>query len=375
MAVNNFAHSSISAPLKIYTIPKGAPNGAKGLRDGKKIRGRDIKLKPGEQTSVIFEKVDLKDVSVIHARLDLEDDLACDNDAWLALTTQAKLRVCLTGEQNPLLHRTLEVNPLVEIDYHPHLPDVKARNYDLYIFNNALPGSMARRSESLPPHGRLVVINPPNDFGPFRIRGKIEDPEIVYTDPNSPLLAYVDFKDFHIWQTLNIEVTGIEKRFFQRLVASGQTPLIGEWKWRDRHLILIAFDLAWRGTEGDTDWSQAISFPIFWANLIKYFASGIGISEMEYIYYRTGRPTGLLSFIPDKVGLQEIGTGDNKKTIAVNLADETESNNEGASQALLPDQVPHKEAVFVVYSKSIIPWLVFAGLALLILAWWLERKE
>ena len=405
MTAHNFSKKNKIGRLIIYS-------------DRQEIFSAPVELPPETKRSLTFPALDLLTDTgvlpeVIQATLTTDDDLKCDNTVWLNRQEKSTVKICLTGSNNALLLKILQSLPHLEIEYFPERSDIPNNNYDLYIYNNNLPDSIRTGAQ-------MVLINPPDDFGPFRIKGKISNPQISYVNQNSPFLSYVDLKQIHIWEAVQVEILPEEKDYFQLLVSGsdpsrpGQTgvfPLIGDWLKSDptgpSRIVLINFDLTWRGADKSaTDWPLDVSFPVFWTNLINEL-TGDRPSTGEYAYHRTAQPLFLnlkdigaqtsravtlvgpdgvvrslspanqiLSFTPLQTGLYEIRGGAAPRKIAVNLCDESESNNNGETLSSPDLSAPMvNEKIFTVSSQSMVLWLAVFGLILLVAAWWLERQE
>jgi len=429
--INNFSDSVVTGlPLEIsgQIFDESGKIAATSL-----ITRTTVSLKAREEKTLILENLASAESSkippVIEASLRVTDDLAVDNRVWLSLMPQHKARVAVIGSSAPSLLRILQLQPQLAVEYLPvsnlkvSLLDFQA--YDLYIFNHCLPAP----AEIARP---IVLINPPDDFYPFKVAGTITNPVPNSLDLNAPLLAYVNLSEVHFWMGLKIEVAPENKEVFHNIVSADGHPLIGEWRTGNQPGLLIGFDPEWRGATSQTDWTMSISFPIFWTNLVNYLLVAAPLAQ-DYIFYHTGtvikpnlrtlfsaeqlagskeiilvRPDGTrksftaisLAFIPDKVGIYQIKAGEQTRFFSVNLCVADGSDNSGQLERSdlpahyswpYPDKsgLPHYNGIIkkdqtskikdqientTTQLRSLTAWFALVGLGFLLLAWYLERR-
>lgn len=363
VVVKNFSGESKSFSLSIYSD--------KVLKSE-----RPVTLAPQSEQTIIFEQVDIVKPEIIEARLNINDDLTCDNQAYLTLLPASKVKICLIGKQSNVLTRVLKANPSVEWTYFSELTKGK-QDYDIYIYNKVIPMTQTN-------YGKIIVINPYSDFYPFHLKERKSNQQITYHNTNSPILSEVDTSGFHIWQSRGIEITESEKAFFQPLLSSGNDIILSEWNQGQNHIIISGFDMEWLNPkDSDTDWALTPYFPIFWMNLINYLSEkpdrpsgGNESFHNDYGYYKTGSQIKYLNSIPEKSGIYEATVKDKKILIAINLCDSIASDNNGLAK--IPNAQPTPNNLQLITRDVLYPfnfWLVLVGLILLLLSWWLERNQ
>ncbi len=418
---NNFSTATLNdIPLEVYAYDpdnEAEPN---------LITKTTVTLLAGVQQTFILGNIDLPgrasgtSSSVVKIRLDIKDDLTCDNRVWLSLSPSRKLKAVLIGKSAPGIQRALQVQPNLEVEYLPiDAPRVSATAlYDLYIFKQCLPAAClpVRQgqaglsvSEQLPPEAKVVLVDPPADFYPMSIKGGLDNPALDFIDIDAPLLSYVDLSEIHIWRSSQIEIDTDMQDSFHAFVSSDQNPLIGEWYQDRQHFIVIGFNPDWHGVKSQTDWALSISFPIFWTNLVNHLLDKEPSARTgrDYVFYYSGelvRPnlrmlfdadqlaqtkelTLLLpdgsdqsfepssfAFIPEQVGIYRIKTKEQTHFFTVNLCNNQASDNNGVTQSYQSPNVAHQKATMPIkHINSLTKWFVLAGLVLLMLTWFLER--
>lgn len=332
--------------------------------DNKEMAKEEISLNPDEEKAVVFPDISADNPTVIEARLEIGDDLECDNRAFLTKLSKNKQKVYLVGRQSNVLTRVLKANPSLELVYSPEPP--AAGTDAIFIYNNIKPPDGAD-------YRKAVVVNPLYDFYRFKL-ARLERSDFQLLSPalNSEIMANVDVTGFHLWQSRGVISAEVENEFLAPLIRSGDDILLAEYKNKGNHIIICGFDMEWvNPKESDTDWALTPYFPIFWANLIESF-SGIGqVSEGEYGYYRAGDYAKPLNGYQLKSGLFDSVGG---KT-AVNVADSASSDNNGVTQ--IPEAVSGAGTATIIKSIARPAWFwpVLFGLVLLVISWWLENKE
>ncbi|MDQ7779550.1 MAG: VWA domain-containing protein [Planctomycetota bacterium] len=189
-----------------------------------------------------------------------QDCLDCDDTASLQLETQPALQVCLVTAGNSALERAFLATGECRLDVRTAAPaddDV----YDLLVFDGVLPESI--------PSTAVVLVAPPGDCPPFRFNSREElAGDIVVADDGLVRGARLDTVNFARAgrPVLASEAPGR----LTVLVSRGGVPLISRYSddltgvW----LLVIPFDVRWRGEQSDADWSVLPPFPLFWANVV-----------------------------------------------------------------------------------------------------------
>ena len=395
VSVKNFSQSTRNVPIVLYL--------------NEQVLARTVlNLASRETKTYIFkaatesherERQPLPPHLWLKCKLEIADDLNVDNEAYLTPVMERTVRVCFIGEENPALIKALKANRRVVLEYSREETPVKPTDYDIFIYYRVVHSHL--------PAGKTVIINPPTDFSPFLFGPRFVPQTPISIDTTSPLMQQVNPSDFHIWGGKPIQSVSSEAGYLHRLLGTAEQILIGEWSrpgGNQTHLIVIGFGLSYE----DTDWMQSLSFPIFWANLVNYFYPLDTLETLlpqQYSYYHTGEiisvnlppsptdkevvittPRGQkitqaspnAVFIPQETGLYEARSGSEKRLFAVNLCNESASDNAGIT--LLPpsdagaNQRPKLPTTN--YEQRITnyaPIFIALGLVLLLFAWWVNR--
>jgi hypothetical protein len=108
------------------------------------------------------------------------------------------------------------------------------------------------------PRVPLLFVGP-HDDGPFGTLGAVlEGPAIARTDPQDPLLRYVDLANVHIGRTPAIELA---EGMRPAVSTVGGAPLVAVGTREGRGIGVIGFDL------GDSDLPLQVAFPLLISNL------------------------------------------------------------------------------------------------------------
>ncbi|MBI2434580.1 MAG: VWA domain-containing protein [Candidatus Hydrogenedentes bacterium] len=331
----------------------------------------------------LFELPELEE-GILHATLDLDDALAVDNQAWVALQHDAYLHVLLVSAPEAMgayfLRKVLALDPRVE------LSTVTPENYsdsaepDLIIFNGWTPGSLPSQSllffNALPPISGLVQ------------QGELENPPVLATDKRHPLMRFLNPGNLRVGKALRLTLPDGA----QSLMSTQGSALIAEVSQGNQQILVSAFDLA------DTNWPLHLSFPLFIQNLISWIPrSALGeqqtlaggqpieilpIPEVEQASVTT--PGGVTHIVPlepvrptyfgetSQAGPYRVTVGEQTLTYAVNLLDQNESAIRPAQSLPVGEgEIAATETAAQRYNKDLWPWFAAVGLLLLCLEWWI----
>ena len=138
--------------------------------------------------------------------------------------------------------------------------------YGLFVFDGIVPDE--------PPPGAALYIDPPSDGEFGTVTGRIEGPLIDRTDPDEPILRFVDLTTVHIGRAREVALAnGVRS-----VVDTGAgRPLVAVGERDGRQLGLIGFDL------GESDLPLQVAFPLLMSNLVDHLlpvAEGILPSSM-----------------------------------------------------------------------------------------------
>ena len=122
--------------------------------DGALCDVRTVALDANEETGVRFSLPETAET--VEIRIADEDALAADNVRYAAQQTQTKRTALLVTDGNIFLERALGLDDSLTIDLAALGDAQTAAEYDLYVYDGALP-------ETLPETGAILALNPGRD--------------------------------------------------------------------------------------------------------------------------------------------------------------------------------------------------------------------
>jgi hypothetical protein len=241
--------------------------------DGALVDARELTVPPGQRSEALISTVPPA-AATVEARLAGSDALATDDRAFAIVPSQGRTRALLVGEGNAYLENAMALLPRLELyavdqgGYTDALAeaDEAGTPYGLFVFDGIVPDD--------PPPGPALYIDPPaeGEFG--TVAGRIDGPLIDRTDPDEPILRFVDLTTVHVGRAREIELAA----GMRPVVATGAgRPLVAVGERDGRRLALIGFDL------GESDLPLQVAFPLLMSNLVDHLlpvAEGVLPSSM-----------------------------------------------------------------------------------------------
>ncbi len=245
VAIANFSQVEATRRLEVYA-------------DGALVDARDLTIPAGQRSEVMISTVPASALRV-EARLAGSDALATDDRAFAVVPAEETTRALLVGEGSAYLENALALLPRLELyavneaGYEDALEEAAADElpYGLFVFDGVVPAD--------PPPGPALYVDPDEDGAFGTVAGRIDGPLIDRTDPEEPLLRFVDLTTVHIGRAREIEpAEGM------RAVVSTPSgdPLVAVGEPGARRVAVIAFDL------GESDLPLQIAFPLLMSNLV-----------------------------------------------------------------------------------------------------------
>jgi Ca-activated chloride channel family protein len=343
------------------------------------LKTERVSLGPDVKRSFIFPFTH-NGGGIVRAEVQLEDDLATDNQALGVIPPPHPVKVLLVSQGNAFLEKALAADAQLQVQAGgPELlqkPEALAA-FDVVI----LDGVPAKR---VPP-GRYLFVNTVPENIPLEVQGRIQDPPLIDWDRSHPVMRYLDLSKVAIQEALRVRPLGSG----QALAESNLTPLIYALDEGGTKAIFVGFDLF------RTDFPLRVSFPLFVSNALRWlYPSQLDQAGLQL---RTGQPltaslpapareavltdpagarhpltadpNGRVSYVDtNRVGIYTVRAGDWEQRYAVNLLSETESNIVPRAQ-VLPERgqqaaAENRPATFT--SRQDL-WRLFAVLALCLL--------
>ena len=344
-----------------------------------------IYLNPGESKAMTFSGVPnskryANSRGLIVARIQEQDALSSDNQAYALLPERNPPRVLLVTKNNWFLENALQAGETSETQI------VSPANYrsslnqafDVVIFDRQLPAGV-----SLDSPGNLLFLGV-SPVAP----GVISDhPVIVETDPGDPVMRFVDLGASTILRAARLprEIPGWTVR---PAVEGADGPLVLSLESSRRRRVIFAFDPI------DSDLPVRVAFPLLIHNAVEWLANKSSHAQLQIQAGETlplgngfhiahgpltasdSGPKWSLNgdFHPTRNGFYEIENGPEHELVAVNTFDAAQSDLRAAS--LLE---PGTGAVWPAVGRwlSWPPWIYFALLAMSLcgLEWWTYHRR
>ena len=344
-----------------------------------------IDLSPGESRAIIFSGISgLKRYAnsrgLIVARIEGQDALSTDNQAYALLPERKPILVLLVTRNNWFLENALKAGEANETQI------VSPANYrislnqsfDVVIFDRELPSEI-----TLDAPGNFLFLG----VSPLPPAVLSDHPVIVETDPGDPIMRFVDLNTSTILRAvrLPLEIPGWTVR---APVAGADGPLVVSLESSRRRRVIIAFDPI------DSDLPVRVAFPLLIHNAVAWLANKNNDAQVQIqagdtlhlengIHVVHGPLTASGSgqkfavdgdFRPTRNGFYRIENGQEQKLIAVNTFDPAQSDLRSIG---LPEPGPATVWPSVVGWLSWPPWIYFGLLALSFsgLEWWMYHRR
>jgi Ca-activated chloride channel homolog len=247
VAVSNASSANVSRRLEIYA-------------DGALVDARDLAVPAGQRSEALVSTVPAA-AQVVEARLAGVDQLAVDDRAFALVPQTGAIRALLVSEGNSYLESALALLPRLEL--YAIAPGgltdaLAAANkagtpYGLLIFDRYVPAN--------PPRVPTLYVAPAKD-GPYGTAGKtVEGPLVGRTDPEEPLLRFVDLTALHIGRARTFVLSEPMRPVVKSAAGS---PLLAAGRVNGQPVALLTFAL------GDSDLPLQVAFPLLVSNLTDF---------------------------------------------------------------------------------------------------------
>ncbi len=190
------------------------------------------------------------------ARLEIDDDFATDNRAYLAVSDAPPVRLLYVGPGNPFLSNLLRFFSNVQVTaVQPGEPEAARfeNQYDLVIFDRVPVPALAQ--------GNFILIDTVAPNLPLQIKGETRNPRIVAPLTVHPITDGLSLADLHVRESLRVGVTGDGVV----LARSPESPMLVALERGKLRVLFIAFDLM------ASDLPLRVAFPLLFHNTIEWF--------------------------------------------------------------------------------------------------------
>ena len=240
--VKNFTPKAVRVPLTLTL--------------GEKQIAREVVEISADGRKVLIYPFEGRLSGALVARLEIDDDFATDNQAYLAVSDAPALRLLYVGPGNPFLGRLLRFFPNLELTTAPRWEEAgsPAREpYDAVIFDRVPVPALTR--------GNYILIDTIAPNLPLKLRGAIRNPTITAPATKHPLTEGLTLGDLQVQEALRLVTTGAGTV----LLRSGDHPLLLAWENGPLRALVIGFDLM------ASDLPLRIAFPVLLHNTFEWF--------------------------------------------------------------------------------------------------------
>jgi Mg-chelatase subunit ChlD len=360
--VKNFTASPARVPLTLAL--------------GEKVLMKEfVEMEPDGRQILIYP-LENSPTATLVARLEIDDDFATDNVAYLAFNDEPRVRLLYVGAGNPFLSNLFRFFPYLQVNTAREWdPNAASTQYDVVVLDNVPAPPLVQ--------GNFILINTVAANLPLRVNGAVKSPRIVSQATKHSMTEGVSLSGLHVRKSLLLALSGEASV----LARSPESPLIVAIETGKLRALVIGFDLM------DSDLPLRVAFPVLVHNALEWFQP----QQLEFPGRRTQSGSPIPLPIPASEGDVELTTPSGRKEIlspatnplifadtfeaglytykksgaesrfAVNLLDESESQiashaNVGNTAAEAANQMNQKLAA------SFPLWPVLLILALLVLA-------
>ncbi len=194
---------------------------------------------------------------ILTARLEIKDDFATDNVAYLSLTDRLPVRLLYVGPGNPYLKQLLRFFPNVQLSSTSRWDDAAAHPptpFDVVIFDRVTPPPLT--------HGNVVLIDTVAPSLPLQLQGIIHNPRVALPLAPHPLTEGLSLGDLRIAEALRVipRAPGVVLAH-----DTERNPLLYILEQGKLRLFFIGFDLM------ASDLPLRVGFPILFHNALEWF--------------------------------------------------------------------------------------------------------
>jgi hypothetical protein len=301
--------------------------------NGKLWDAREMALRAGEQRTESLQDLPT-DGSILDAKIDLQDDLAVDNEARLVLPRLDPVPLLLVTPGNVFLRTALGLDPTVTVTERTSVPAEVSSGTLLVVDDTPLP--------KVPAGISALLIGNVGSSLPGTVRETVNLPSVADWDRRHPLLEHVDLTGLQLTSAAVIT----PEHNAQALIETSKGPIAVSVERPGQRVAYLGWDLH------RSDFPLRSSFPIFVANCVDWLSGQRQRAQLVNLH--TGQTiqvpldpgaTKATLTPPDgharqlavdgslltlnqlmRAGVYRLQTGKIDRRIAVNLLDATESD-------------------------------------------------
>ncbi|HTN70928.1 MAG TPA: VWA domain-containing protein, partial [Methylomirabilota bacterium] len=240
--VRNYTSTAVHVPLTLTLGEKTL------VREPIDIEpyGRQVLIYPIEGTLV----------GTLIARLEINDDFATDNQAYLVVSETPTVRLLYVGPGNPFLSNLFRFFPNIQVTAAQRWDDNASAlhtQYDAVIFDRVPVPVLTQ--------GNFVLIGTLAPNLPLQIEGKVKTPRLAAPLAKHPVTEGLSLGDLQVQESLRVSAAGEGIV----LARSSETPLLFALEKGKLRLLFIGFDLM------SSDLPLRVAFPILFHNTMEWF--------------------------------------------------------------------------------------------------------
>jgi Ca-activated chloride channel family protein len=275
--VTNYGGQEVQRRLTLHAQLSSSSQ-ADGLGEGVLVAAHDLVLPTDDAVALTVPDLPPGTVA-LEARLEDEDGLPLDDQAWAVAPVTSGTQVQIVGPGNRFLEMAFALLPGIEVttiplkDYeatwaselptpqHP-ISNTQYPNW-LTVFDTVLP------EEGHYPSGALLFVGPLRSTEFFSVTGALDLPPPRPASASEPLLRFVDLRDAVIQRAAHLNLPTWGRPVVVASSFSGRdVPLLIVGEVDARRLAVLAFDLR------QSDLPLRVAFPMLVANLMGFLAPG-----------------------------------------------------------------------------------------------------
>jgi hypothetical protein len=232
--------------------------------DGALFNAYNLTLPPGGEESIVADVP--PEVGVVEARLETDDALAVDNQAWAVSSLGEETTVRIVGPGNRFLETALELLPGVStINASAGATEFSetSAQVPITILDGVVPADL--------PEGNLLFIAPPRSTDYFSVTGTVEFPSIQPAVGDDPLLRNVSLSEISVLEAVRI----VPAAWARVVVDSNGAPLLVAGEQAGRRVVVLTFDLR------KSDLPLQVAFPLLLSNIIGFLEPSTGAEAAQ----------------------------------------------------------------------------------------------
>lgn len=322
VAVRNFSDRRKQCNLELY-------------RNDNLIDVRELDLPAGSEKSELFQRFGGTS-GLLRARLDLNDDLAADNEAYTQLEPARPVNLLLVSPGNRFLETALNLDPRVRVSKMAPAAYRGQPGYDIVVFDGIPPKTVGP--------GSTLFIHAASPEAPAEVTGRLAGPNVLDWDRRHPVMRFVSLANVQVAAALTARA-----RPWGRVLAEDDAgPLIVAGERGGTRSIYLGFN----PVVPESDFCLKFAFPIFMSNCINWLAERPGHGDSLQVRagevaaidvpstareVRVTDPDGRRYVLPveqnpvlfdhtERRGVYTVEVGGRRRLLAVNLLSRAESD-------------------------------------------------